>query len=190
MKIYFVRHGETDWNKEGRLQGRKDIPLNEYGIEQMEKLGDWFFRDKVEVDVIISSPLNRARKSAEIIAQKSGYDICKIVLEPLLVERSFGKAEGLLWQERLASELTDEELEMESVSKLCDRAKECIAKIIDEYEGDNILLVAHGAIIKAVLVALTKGDISYESNKVKLAQGMVTIVNYENGSVQIKEEKI
>lgn len=190
MKIYLVRHGETEWNKEGRLQGRKDVPLNQHGIEQMEEIGKWVLHNEVEADIIISSPLNRAIASAKIIAKRSSYDISKIVLEPLLVERSFGDAEGLLWQERLESGLTDEALGMEMVDEVCNRARDCITKILDHYKGKNILIVAHGAIIKAVLVALTNGDISYESEKVKLAQGMITIVDCECEPIQIEEKKI
>lgn len=107
-----------------------------------------------------------------------------------MLERSFGDAEGLLWQERLESGLTDEELGMETVDEVCNRARDCITKIMDHYKGKNILIVAHGAILKAMLVALTNGDISYESDKVKLAQGMITIVDYKCGSVQVEEKKI
>ena len=190
MKIYLVRHGETGWNKEGRLQGRKDISLNQHGIAQMEDIGKWFCDTNVPFDEIIISPLRRAVESAAIIAEIVGFKKEAIVQESLMLERSFGDAEGLLWQERLESGLTDEELGMETVDEVCNRARDCITKIMDHYKGKNILIVAHGAILKAMLVALTNGDIPYESDKVKLAQGMITIVDYKCGSVQVEEKKI
>ena len=73
MKIYLARHGETDWNSEKRFQGHRDIPMNETGIRQMEELARRI-RDKgITFTGIISSPLKRARKSAEMIAEKTGY---------------------------------------------------------------------------------------------------------------------
>ena len=57
MKIYLVRHGQTDWNKEQKLQGQKDIPMNDEGIRQMNELADKLAVFGIQADVIISSPL-------------------------------------------------------------------------------------------------------------------------------------
>lgn len=65
MKFYVVRHGQTDWNAEGRIQGKTDIELNETGIEQARQLKE-LIKD-YNIDLIISSPLKRTRKTAEII---------------------------------------------------------------------------------------------------------------------------
>jgi len=73
MKIYLLRHGETDWYKEGRLQGHTDIPLNQNGIMQINLAGDYLVLINEIIDVVISSPLMRAVKSAEIISMKVGY---------------------------------------------------------------------------------------------------------------------
>ena len=81
MKIYTVRHGQTEWNKKGLYQGKTDVPLNEEGKKQAmlvkEKL-----KDK-KIDLIISSPLKRAKETAEII---SDFKI-KIITDSLIVER-------------------------------------------------------------------------------------------------------
>ncbi len=68
MKLFVVRHGETDWNVERRLQGQTDIELNENGIRQANKLKQDLNDKDCNIDLIISSPLKRAKKTAEIIS--------------------------------------------------------------------------------------------------------------------------
>lgn len=68
MNIYLLRHGETDWNREGRLQGRTDIPLNEAGREQVRRAADILAARSPHIELIVASPLARARESAEIAA--------------------------------------------------------------------------------------------------------------------------
>ena len=69
MKIYLLRHGETDWNIEGRLQGRMDIPMNESGKEQIKAIGQFLKDSGFCVGRIISSPLLRAKQTTEIISK-------------------------------------------------------------------------------------------------------------------------
>lgn len=64
MKFYLLRHGQTDWNREGRLQGCKDIPLNDYGRVQMLAIAEQLQKLNFQVDIIISSPLDRAKESS------------------------------------------------------------------------------------------------------------------------------
>ena len=79
--IYFIRHGETAYNREGRVQGHLDIPLNEKGIFQAEKASDEF--KDVEIDLIYCSPLKRARSTAEIINK---FHNVEIVIDDRLIE--------------------------------------------------------------------------------------------------------
>ncbi len=88
--IYMFRHGETDWNREGRMQGSTDIPLNETGRQQARQLREFFNANPV--DVFWSSDLLRARETAEIIAAESGTEI---LLDARLRETNLGAAEGL-----------------------------------------------------------------------------------------------
>ena len=67
MNLYIMRHGETDWNKLGKLQGSVDIPLNEFGIDLAEKTRDGFRKEGITFDKVFSSPYVRARKTAEIM---------------------------------------------------------------------------------------------------------------------------
>lgn len=66
MKYILIRHGETDWNKEGKIQGQKDIPLNEVGEQQAREVAQ-ILKETFHITIIYTSPLQRARKTAEII---------------------------------------------------------------------------------------------------------------------------
>lgn len=180
MIIYLVRHGETDWNKEGRLQGCKDIPMNRRGISQMERVGMYLLDRGCRIDLMISSPLQRARVSAEIIASQIGYEKSRIMMEPLFTERSFGDAEGMIWIEGMC--LDHGKYGEESVEELCRRAGAGIEKYKTE-GNQNILIVAHGAVLKAAVAALTKGEIAYANDSVRIMQGGVLCVKYEKGTV-------
>jgi len=112
MTLYLVRHGQTDWNKEHRLQGQKDIPMNNEGIQQMKELADKLAETGLNVDVIISSPLERAKISAQIIADRIGY-IGSITVDVDFLERNFGLLEGTRWNPEL--NLEDPQYRAESV---------------------------------------------------------------------------
>ena len=90
MEIFMVRHGETEWNRQRRLQGRTDIPLNDAGLAEARKAAK-ALRD-VNFDRIFTSPLQRARKTAEILR---GSREIPVTVEPVLIEVSFGVGEGL-----------------------------------------------------------------------------------------------
>jgi len=92
--IYMFRHGETDWNREGRMQGSTDIPLNTTGREQARFLQEFFLANPV--DVFLSSDLARAQETAQIIAAESGVEI---ILDSCLRETNLGAAEGLTSEE-------------------------------------------------------------------------------------------
>lgn len=98
--VYYVRHGETDWNVAGRLQGNKDIPLNARGVGQAshcgEVLRDLFARDGVEANALdyVSSPLGRARRTMELLRAELGLPPEDYRLEQRLIEITFGEWEG------------------------------------------------------------------------------------------------
>jgi probable phosphoglycerate mutase len=98
--VYYIRHGETDWNVQGRLQGRHDIALNARGIGQAlhcgEILNDLFSRDSIDTQSVdfLSSPLGRARKTMELVRPALGLPADGYTIEPQLTEISFGEWEG------------------------------------------------------------------------------------------------
>ena len=158
--ITLVRHGETEWNVLGKFQGCKDIALSNEGILQAQYLSEKF---KNKFDYIFTSPLKRARKTAEIISK--GSDITPIV-EIGITEIDFGEWEGLTIKE-VETNFSKEFLEWktdeingpmcggeQSLKIASIRAKRAILKIVMKHPGKNIIIVAHGGIIKAGLLGI------------------------------------
>lgn len=188
MKIYFVRHGETDWTKQQRLQGRQDIPLNDNGRIQVQKTAE-FIKENLAgcVDVLVSSPLSRARESAEIIGNCIGYPLEKLEIDPMFIERDFGSGEGQVIED-LGHKFPDDSFErMESIPDTCKRAKEAVLGIMERYKGKDVMVVAHGAIIKAALAAFSDGKIVYDDVTIRISPGSIFVLEqndeYENRSI-------
>ena len=91
-----IRHGETNFNKEQRISGQSDETLNEQGKKQALEFAHYLKEQKSAYDLIISSPLTRAKETAEIIAQELNL---QVEYDDLLKERNFGELDGLTWQE-------------------------------------------------------------------------------------------
>jgi uncharacterized phosphatase len=151
--LALVRHGETDWNSAGRLQGRTDIPLNDLGRRQANDAGaalaaqDW--------DLLVSSPLRRAVETAEIIGSHVGLDLSFTV--PDLIERDFRGAEGsvLLGMER--EDIDKLLLVSESEAEVAARSVEALQQLVRENAGRRIIAVAHGTLIR-VTMGLLRGE--------------------------------
>ncbi|MDR2098496.1 MAG: histidine phosphatase family protein [Rickettsiales bacterium] len=151
-RVYFVRHGETDWNRERRLQGRTDVPLNRTGIRQAEELAKII--SNLKVGAIISSPLKRAAETAEIIAAQLAIPI---EYNENLVERCFGVAEGLVRKEIIAKyssllvmdgDFIDWNRTVipggESPEVRHSRLSAALSEIFADSNRDNVLVVTHG----------------------------------------------
>ena len=142
-----LRHGQTDWNIDLRLQGITDIPLNDTGISQAEAAAarlvaaDW--------DFVASSPLSRAKVTAEIVAAR--LDVAEVKIEDLLLERSFGDAEGLTYQEWKRDHPSGVPPQGETLGDLRDRAHLLLERVLNEYRGTRLLAVSHGAMIRKLL---------------------------------------
>lgn len=186
MDIYLLRHGETEWNRAGRLQGRTDIPLNETGRMQMDHAGEVLKQLGVRMNLILASPLSRAQESAGIVARKLGYSQDEIVAEEMLLERCFGAGEGLTGAERKEKYPDDIFPDMEPVGEIRQRARGMIHKITDTYGNrENILLVAHGAIFYAVMAALGDGHFAYIGKSIILDQGNIYRIRYTKGRIGV-----
>jgi uncharacterized phosphatase len=143
-----VRHGQTDWNAQRRLQGSTDIPLNDVGRGQA--------RDAVAVlsdhewDAIVSSPLSRAAETANLIAAGLGLSVDRRVLE--LTERSFGPAEGLQAGPELdALRIPGGFRGAESEDEAACRGLAALEALAEEFRGRRVLVVAHGTLIRVSL---------------------------------------
>lgn len=153
--ICLVRHGETDWNAEGRLQGREDIPLNEKGKRQAGITGN--FLKESSWSAIITSPLTRAKTTAEIINTYVGG--VPLLESGLLIERDYGQASGMTMEERDRHFPDGVIPGKENDSHIKERAIQAIEAIKEQYPDQRVLLVAHGALIKAILKAISNGEI-------------------------------
>ena len=155
MKFYIIRHGQTNWNKKGKIQGKTDIELNEEGIKQAEE-ATRILKD-YPIDMIVSSTLKRARKTAEIINEAKNVPI---IFKEALEERGFGEFEGKTQQE-FQDEIWNSEIlanynlnkqykGVETIQDLCDRVWNLIEDLKEEYYDKNILLVTHGGVTRAI----------------------------------------
>jgi broad specificity phosphatase PhoE len=163
-KLYFVRHGETDWNAERRLQGRRDVPLNALGRKQAARCGE-LLRGLVAGSGVTlrqfaftSSPLSRARETMEILRTELGLPAEDYAIDARLAELSFGTWEGLTYKEVRAldrSVLAKRERDKwnfqppggESYAQLLVRVRAWH----DSVSGDAVV-VAHGGVARAFLV--------------------------------------
>lgn len=165
MYICIIRHGETDWNVEGRFQGREDIPLNQNGLLQAEQCG--LALSKGNWDMIVTSPLLRAKQTAECIA--GILNISHVLLEEDFIERDLGKASGLSPDERYALYPNKDYEGMEDWDNLKNRLCKALNKHIHANPGKNILIVSHGAAIYAILSELSTHELGLSKTKLKNA---------------------
>ena len=178
--IGLLRHGQTDWNIDFRLQGIADIPLNPTGIAQAELAGKII--DGNDWDVLLTSPLSRARDTADIVAKASGFDI--IHVEPLLLERSFGEAEGLLYEEWKARyEDTNAVPGAETLDELRARALELLDKLAVNYAGQRVLTVSHGALIRKLLRIVSNNELPRDGER--LGNASLSILEHRDGVWQV-----
>lgn len=157
MNIYITRHGETEWNREGRMQGWENSRLTEKGIENAKRLGERL--KDIDFECIYCSPLGRAVETAENI--KGERDI-KIVLNDSLKEMNFGLWDGMMHSD--IKEMFPEQYNNfwnkphlyepiyggESYPNFIERVRTGFYDITNNAEGDNILIVTHACVNKAI----------------------------------------
>ena len=198
MSIYLLRHGETDWNKEGRIQGHTDIPLNQNGRLQIAQTAAGLAGICPDMDLILCSPLSRARESARIAADRLSYPEDRIIEEQLLIERCFGEAEGLTAAEREEKYPNYQYSDtgyyfpgMESFDDLMGRARNAMERIVNlSRNKQNTLVVSHGAFLAAVITAVTDGKIPYFSDTISLDSGSLFRVCYTDRAVELAQYSI
>ena len=174
--VGFLRHGQTDWNIDFRLQGTTDIPLNKTGIEQAKAVGSVI--DASDWDLLITSPLSRAVATAAMVAELSGID--DYLVEPLLLERAFGEAEGLTHEEWKAQYANLAVIPGgESLEELAARAWRLLDHLAITYSGKRVLAVSHGALIRKVIRLVSKGELPREGERFGNAS-LSTLVHSNN----------
>jgi broad specificity phosphatase PhoE len=143
-RLLLVRHGETDWNADGRLQGQTDRPLSEFGRQQARRLADELAAEDLEA--IYSSDLARARETAEIVGARVGLPV---MLDRGLREKDWGTWEGLTAVERARVEFAGESTEAHQ-----ERILRALQRISERHPGDgSVLVVTHGGSMRRVQTA-------------------------------------
>ena len=164
--LLLVRHGETDWNAEGRLQGHTDRPLNDFGRRQAAALAERLADD--DIDAVYASDLARARETAEILGNRLGLPV---VTDPDLRERNWGNWEGLTGSERDRVEYVGEEREAHG-----ERVIRAVRRIAEQHPGERIVVVTHGGSLRRIQVA------AYGMALPVIENCSVWAVAYEGGS--------
>jgi probable phosphoglycerate mutase len=149
--LVLVRHGETEWNRLGRVQGRTDIPLNETGRAQARATAERLAGGRF--DAVVSSPLSRAAETARIIADGLGVGHVELVDD--LVERNYGEAEGMTGADidaRFGGVLEAQETREETIA----RAKPALLAIAEQHPDERVLVVSHGGVIGSLIRDATR----------------------------------
>ena len=203
--IYLTRHGQTLWNIEKRLQGRGNSPLIEDGIERAKEL-----RDRIKgmnIDVIYSSPIERALNTANII---KGDKNIEVITDDGLMEMCFGDYEGRRTDEVMKENPSwDIGLIMkgntilsapngENLAEVRDRVSKTMDRIIEENRGKTILIVAHGITLKALMYYFKDDEVNDEVmgqatlTKINIDENNNFYIEYKNDNSHftVKEQKL
>ena len=174
MKILVVRHGETDWNNNNLVLGRNDVPLNETGVRQAQKLRDNF---PSEIERVFASPLKRVAMTASIACEGKNIDI---QYDNRLIEMDFGTFEGFNREDQAYNTKKKEYFikypEGESYLMVAQRVYNFLDEVIEKYSNDNIMLVTHNGICR-VINTYFKGVSNEEFSKYSVNNCEVTEYN-------------
>ncbi|HOE88530.1 MAG TPA: histidine phosphatase family protein [Sphaerochaeta sp.] len=185
-RIYFIRHGETDYNVQHRFQGSTDNPLNERGLEQASCL--WSPMSKFHLDKIYVSPYKRTMQTAKQVL--AGRDI-PVIPEPKLSEIHCGQWEGLvrteieerwpgmidLWEHR------PDELHMpdgESFKQVQDRSVQALKEILEKEAGKSVAIVTHMLTIQLIMSKLLGIPIREVWKMVRLENTSITTIDFSS----------
>ena len=186
MKIIIVRHGETNWNKHGKLQGIRDIPVSKIGLHQAKLLANRL--DSIKIDAIYTSKLKRSMKTAQEIQRFHKH--AKIAKLKELNEMSWGIWEGMrmedvrrkyhdLYEKRKEDRFSYKIPKGESPLILKRRLHKIVDRLEKQHKNQNILIVGHGGINRVLMGILLKWS-NEKVLLVKLHNASITIINVKN----------
>lgn len=149
MKLYVARHGQTQWNAENKVCGRTDLPLTEVGITQAEALAEK--TADLGIDLILTSPLQRAHTMAQIIARRCGAEV---LTDERLIEQNYGIFEGV---DRKNPDFLANKRQFavrypggESMMDMAGRIYPLLEEIRERYAGKRVLLACHGGVCRVI----------------------------------------
>ncbi len=149
MRLYVARHGQTQFNIEQRICGRADVELTDRGIRQAYELADKMTINCV--DIIISSPLKRARNTAEIVGEKIG---AKVIFDDRLMERDFGLTDGTYEATpgftHTFQQFGYEYPKGETLLRVVQRVYNLLDEIKFKYDNKNIMIISHGGVCRVI----------------------------------------
>ncbi len=182
-RLFLVRHGETDWNREGRLQGGQDIPLNALGRMQAVEVADRLraLKPAFAESAYVASPMQRARETMTILRSELGLPVEEFRIDDSLRELTFGEWEGFTWREVRKSERELAQARErdkwgfvppggESYHMLAERIRPSL-----EAMAPDTVMVSHGGVARAVLALIGAVDPA-EAAKVEIWQGKILVV--------------
>ncbi|MBM7608835.1 putative phosphoglycerate mutase [Lysinibacillus composti] len=189
IEIFLIRHGETEWNAEGRLQGWLDSNLTPTGRLHAEKLRDFLAQETFHA--VYSSPSQRALQTANILTNQK----MNIIQDKRLQEIRLGNWQGRLIEEILQNdskrylhytespELYDPDPESERFEQVSKRMGEFLHNCVQKHDGERIVVVTHGVAIRALLVAIRQLPIQEIWNTGEIIGTSLTKLIVENGVV-------
>ena len=192
MKFYIFRHGQTDWNKEWRIQGSSNIPLNETGMSQAITLAEKF--ENISIDLVVSSDLDRAFDTGSVVAELKKVEIVK---DSRLREAYFGEAEGMkvseiiekygadMWENfrKMSSEFKDQcfpggETRGDSVLRM----RSVVDEYIEKNEYSSIALSTHGGVVRNLLHSYLPED----AKAIDIPNCVLYLLEYAEGEFKVK----
>jgi probable phosphoglycerate mutase len=180
--ILLARHGETDWNREGRIQGHRDPPLNERGREQARELAEHLAAERI--DALYASDLRRALETAEILSARLGLPIA---VDPALREADMGSWSGLTaaeierrfpeaWRERISGGQGHDGETREAFRR---RVLAALRRIGGAHPDERVLVIAHGGVIRT-----TRRHLQPEVVPALVAHCEVARIAVEDGTIR------
>lgn len=154
MRIGLIRHGETAWNAQGLLQGISDIPLNPLGRSQAVSAGRMLAGQGWQV--LYASPLQRAMESARLLAAEA--DLPEPIELPGVIERAFGELEGTSYWQPDGTRAPLDHPSVEPIEAVVERSVAAIREVAARHPMENVLVVAHGTVIRNVLDRFMEED--------------------------------
>ena len=192
-RCYLVRHAQTAWNSESRIQGYSDLPLSPLGHQQARRVGVFFA--SFHLNAIFTSPLQRSRETAQAIAAGNGHGVIPII-EPWLAEMHLGAWEGLTpaevdarfagayqqWREKPSSILIPE---AEPLGAFRTRVHRALEKVLSRVPEGECVVVSHGGVIAALLADLLHADYDALLRRVRLDNAGITALEYGVGAPHV-----
>jgi probable phosphoglycerate mutase len=187
--VYLVRHGATAWHREGKVLGSRDLPLDDAGVTQAE--GAAAALADAGIAEVVTSPLMRALKSAEVIGARTGIEVAR---DPRLCDLRMGSWEGQRhdavmatpeWQRFAADPENEKTPAGESLGDLHRRSRGAVEQALaDNPAGDAIALVTHAAVIR-VLVCDALGAPLSSWHRIRIRPGSITALTFTAGGTRV-----